>query len=216
MLDVLKSVVRQVIVTTMTAVMSLLGMAVGSAVAQGQKGPEAVATDGWIKVCRSDDKTKKELCQTGYDLRTTTGQFLASFSLMEMTGETRKIVRLIVPTGLLLQPGLKVQVDDGKAEEGKFGWCAPDGCVVQLVASEPFAAALKKGKEIVVNAQGQAANPVAFNFPLATYKAANEGKPIDAETFKKRQEAIASEVQQKRQSIEEQLREAQRKAQQSQ
>lgn len=216
MMNLLKSVVKQVIVTAMTALMSLLGMAVGSAVAQGNKGTQAIATDGWIKICRADEKTKKELCQTGFDLRTTTGQFLASFSLMEMTGEARKIVRLIVPTGLLLQPGLKVQVDDGKPEEGKFGWCAPDGCVVQLLASEPFVAALKKGKSIVVNAQGQAANPVAFSFPLATYKEANEGKPIDAETFEKRQQAIAAEVQQKRQSIEDQLREAQRKAQQAQ
>jgi invasion protein IalB len=216
MMNVLKSVVKQVVVTTMTAVMTLLGMAVGSAVAQGAKSGDGIVTDGWIKICRTDEKAKKELCQTGYDLRTTSGQFLASFSLMEMTGEARKIVRLIVPTGLLLQPGLKVQVDDGKAEEGKFGWCAPDGCVVQLVASDPFVAALKKGNAIVVNAQGQAANAVAFNFPLATYKSANEGKPIDQEAFKKRQEAIAAEVNAKRQSIEDQLRAAQRKAQQQQ
>lgn len=217
MMALLKQAVRQVLVTSLTAAMSLVGMAVGSAVAQGAAGAAgAVTTDDWVKICRVDEKTKKELCQTSYDLRTTTGQFLASFSLMEMTGEARKIVRMIVPTGLLLQPGLRIQVDEGKAEEGKFGWCAQDGCVVQMVASDAFAGALKTGGKIVVNGQGQNANPVAFTFPLTSYKTANEGKPIDAETFKKRQEAIAAEVNQKRQSIEEQLREAQRKATQGQ
>jgi len=216
MMVFLKNALRQVVVTTLTAVMSLVGMAVGSAVAQGQKGPEATTTDSWIKICQSDDKTKKELCQTGYDLRTTTGQILASFVLMEMTGETRKIIQLVMPTGLLLQPGVKIQVDEGKAEEGKFGFCRETGCFVQMVASEPFTAALKKGGSIVVNAQGQAANPVSFSFPLGSFKVANEGKAIDEETFRKRQEAIRAEVVQKQQSFEEQLREAQRKAQQGQ
>lgn len=214
MIEMMTGLLKQAVVIAMTALMSLVGMAVGSALAQGASGG---ASDGWIKVCRADEKTKKEVCQTGYDLRTTSGQFLASVSVMEMTGEARKIVRLIVPTGLLLQPGLNVQVDEGKAEEGKFGWCAPDGCVAQMVAGDAFVAALKKGKAVTINGQGQAANPVAFTFPLASFKTANEGKPIDAEAFKQRQEAIAAEIQQKRQSIDDQLREAQKKAtQQSQ
>lgn len=216
MMDVLVNAMRQAIVTALTAVMTLLGMAVGSAVAQGAKGQEAIATDTWIKICQSDEKTKKELCQTGYDLRTTTGTILASFVLMEMTGETRKIAQLVVPTGLLLQPGVKIQVDDGKPEDGKFGFCRPTGCFVQLVASDAFVAALKKGKAITVAAQGQAANPVSFSFPLDSYKSANEGKAIDEASFRKRQEAIQEQVNQKQQSFEDQLREAQRKAQQGQ
>lgn len=213
MLDLLVNAARRMFVTALTAVMTLLGMAVGSAVAQDAG---AVATDSWIKICQSDEKTKKELCQTGYDLRTTTGTILASFVLMEMTGETRKIVQLVVPTGLLLQPGVKVQIDDGKAEDGKFGVCRPSGCFVQMVASDPFVAGLKKGKSIVVGAQGQAANPVQFSFPLASYKAANEGKPIDEASFRKRQEAIEAQVTKKQQSFEDQLRDAQRKAQDAQ
>ena len=213
MLDLLVNAVQRMVVTALTAVMTLLGMAVGSAVAQDAG---AVSTDTWIKICQSDEKSKKELCQTGYDLRTTTGTILASFVLMEMTGETRKIMQLVVPTGLLLQPGLKIQIDDGKAEDGKFGVCRPTGCFVQMVASEPFVAALKKGKAIVVAAQGQAANPVQFSFPLDSYKAANEGKPIDEAAFRKRQEAIEAQVTKKQQSFEDQLRDAQRKAQDAQ
>ncbi|MCE1234762.1 MAG: invasion associated locus B family protein [Hyphomicrobiales bacterium] len=171
-------------------------------------------TDTWIKVCRSDDKQKKELCKTAYDLRTAGGQFLASVAIVEATGEARKIVEMIMPTGLLLQPGLKVQVDQNKGEDAKFGMCAPDGCVAQMVSNEAFVSAMKKGGQLSITAYGQTSNEVTFTVPLASFKAANEGKPLDEAALKKREEAIAGEIQEKQKSIEEQLREEQRKASQ--
>lgn len=200
--------------TVVTSVMTLIGMAFGSAVAQPAASPPP--SDGWVKICITNEKVKKEQCQTGFDLRTSTGQFLATVQVMETVGEARKVVRVIVPTGMLLQPGIRVQVDDGKAEEGKFGFCAPEGCVAQVVASDAFVNQMKAGKQITVNGQGQAANPIAFNFPLADFKSTTEGKPIDAETFKKRQEAIARDIQEKRATIEKQLQDAQKKAIQAQ
>ncbi len=172
------------------------------------------ATDSWIKVCRTDEKAKKEICKTAYDLRTSGGQFLASISVVEVSGEARKIIELIMPTGLLLQPGLKVQVDQNKAEDAKFGMCAPDGCVSQMVSNEALVASMKKGSALVVTAYGQASNPVSFSFPLETFKAGNEGKSLDDAALKKREEAINAEIQQKQKSIEDQLRDEQRKAQQ--
>ena len=194
------------------APVALLAFAFGCASASAQSA--APSMDSWIKVCRSDEKSKKELCKTAYDLRSAGGQFLASVAIVEASGEARKIVEMIMPTGLLLQPGLKVQVDQNKGEDAKFGMCAPDGCVAQLVSNDAFVASMKKGGQLSVTAYGQASNPVAFTFPLATFKAANEGKPLDEAALKKREEAIAAEIKQKQKSIEEQLREQQRKASQ--
>ncbi|WP_165498221.1 invasion associated locus B family protein [Siculibacillus lacustris] len=201
---------RLLIAASMGAAATLL--ALGAASAQSS---DAAGTDAWIKLCRTDDKTKKELCKTAYDLRTPSGQFLASVAVVEASGEARKIVEFIMPTALLLQPGLKVQIDQGKTDEAKFGMCAPDGCVAQLVGNDAYVASLKKGTSLTVTAFGQASNPVTFTFPLGSYKSASEGKPIDAAALKKREEAIAAEVQQKQKSIEDQLRDEQRKAQQS-
>lgn len=187
-----------------------LALVLGGTAAQAQSATPAA--DSWIKVCRSDEKQKKELCKTVYDLRTSGGQFLASMAIVEVSGEGRKIIEMIMPTGLLLQPGLKVQVDQNKAEDAKFGMCAPDGCVAQMVSTEAFVGTMKKGSQFVVTAYGQTSNPVAFTFPLATFKAANEGKPLDEAALKKREEAINAEIQQKQKSIEEQLREQQHKA----
>lgn len=188
-----------------------LATALGASSAQAQAAKSSAA-DSWIKVCRNDDKAKREFCKTAFDLRTTGGQFLASIAVVEVSGEARKVVEMILPTGLLLQPGLKVQVDQNKSEDAKYGMCAPDGCVAQMVSNEAFVTSLKAGTNITITAQGQASNPVAFTFPLATFKAANEGKPLDEAALKKREEAINAEIQDKQKSIEEQLREQQRKA----
>ena len=198
---------RSPLVLALVASATVIGAAATPAVAQ-----PAVAADQWVKVCRTDEKQKKEICKTAYDLRTSGGQFLASIAVVEANGEARKFVDLIMPTGLLLQPGVKVQIDQNKAEDGKYGMCASDGCVAQLVTSDALVGQMKKGTNLTVTAQGQSANPIEFVFPLTSFKAANEGAAMDEAALKKRDEAIAAENAQKQKSIEDQLREQQRKA----
>jgi invasion protein IalB len=193
-MKLIKGFVKRVIVTAATAMMTLPGMAVGSALAAESP------TDQWLKVCQKDEKAKKELCQTTYD---------------ELTGEARRMARVILPTGMLLQPGLKIQIDQGKSEDAKYAFCAPDGCFAEMLISDADFAALKKGKMLTVGAEGQAANPVSFNFSLDTFKSANEGKPLDPAEIKKHAEAVQQEYLSKRKSLEDQLKDAQHKAQQT-
>ena len=208
-MELLKGLMKRVLVTLATAALTLPGMAVGSALAADS------VTDGWVKVCQKDEKAKKELCQTSYDLRTSDGQFLATFQVMELTGETRRMARMILPTGLLLQPGVKLQIDQNKAEDAKFAFCAPDGCISEMLITDALFAALKKGKSMVVAAQGQAANPVSFTFALDAFKSVNEGKPLTPEEIKVRLDAIKKDIDSKRNSLEQQLRDAQKKAQET-
>lgn len=208
-MKLIKGFVKRVIVTAATAMMTLPGMAVGSALAAESP------TDQWLKVCQKDEKAKKELCQTTYDLRSNDGQPLATFMVVELTGEARRMARVILPTGMLLQPGLKIQIDQGKSEDAKYAFCAPDGCFAEMLISDADFAALKKGKMLTVGAEGQAANPVSFNFSLDTFKSANEGKPLDPAEIKKHAEAVQQEYLSKRKSLEDQLKDAQHKAQQT-
>jgi len=132
-----------------------------------------------------------------------------------MTGEARRMARVILPTGMLLLPGLKVQIDQAKPEDAKYTFCAPDGCISEMLITDAQFAALKKGKLLTIGAQGQSANPVSFNFTLDTFKSSNEGKPLDEAELLKRNESIQAEINNKRKSLEEQLKDAQHKAQQS-
>lgn len=204
----LRGFFKRLCMTVVTAAMTLPGMAVGSALAAD------TPTDSWMKVCQKDEKAKKELCQTAYELRTPDGQFLATFMVLELTGEARRIARMIVPTGMLLQAGIKVQVDQNKAEEAKYAFCAPDGCISEMLLTDATFAALKKGKTLTVGTTGQATNPVSFTFALDSFKSANEGKPLEPDEIKKRAEAIRTDILAKRKTLEDQLKDAQHKAQQ--
>jgi invasion protein IalB len=227
MMDLMTNLTRRLLVLSATGMLSLVGMGVGSVLAQQAQpvqpslAPKAAAEgsvsngagmDEWVKVCGVNPADKKEVCQTTYDLRASTGQFLANVGFMETTGEARKMVRLLVPTGFLLQEGMTLKVDDGKPEVAKYSYCAPDLCVGGLVMSDAFVAAMKKGKMLTVSVLSQSASPVQFQFSLATFAAANGGKPLDKEALKKRQEQLLQEVQQKQSSLEEQLKAAQQKA----
>jgi invasion protein IalB len=208
-MELLKGLAKRVIVTIATAMMTLPGMAVGSALADNP------SPDQWVKICRKDEKLKKEICQTAYELRTNDGQFLATFMVVEMTGEARRMARVILPTGMLLQPGLKVQIDQNKPDPAFYTFCAADGCISEMLITDAQFASLKKGKMLTIGAEGQAANPVSFNFSLDTFKSANEGKPLDEADLQKRAEAIQAEIASKRKSLDDQLKDAQHKAQQS-
>jgi invasion protein IalB len=232
MMDLMRQITRRLVVLTATGACTLVGMGVGAALAQTNAQPvrpalapkpdgvPAVANDSvlddWVKICNTDPQAKKEICQTTYDLRAPSGQFLANFTLIEASGETRKIVRLIVPTGLLLQEDLQMKVDESKPEAAKYAYCAPDACVAQIVGSDAFMAAMKKGRMLTVNAVNQTAQPVTFQFPLAGFVASNSGKPLDRAALQKRAESIKQEIQQSQMSLEEQLKAAQQKAQQAQ
>lgn len=232
MMDLMRQITRRILVVTATGACALVGMGMGAVLAQTAAQPvrpalapkpdgvPAAATDSvlddWVKICSSDPASKKEVCQTTYDLRAPTGQFLANFTLMEASGEARKIVRLIVPTGLLLQEDLQMKVDDAKPEVAKYVYCAPDACVSQVVGSDAFIAALKKGRSLIVTAMNQTAQPVTFQFPLSGFVASNSGKPLDKAALQKRAESIKQEIQQSQMSLEEQLKAAQQKALQAQ
>jgi invasion protein IalB len=229
MMDLMTHITRRLLVVTAAGACALVGMGLGSVLAQSQPvrptlAPKTVGAgnntdsvlDDWVKMCNTDPQAKKEVCQTTYDLRAPNGQFLANFTLMEASGEARKIVRLIVPTGLLLQEDLQLKIDDAKPETSKYSYCAPDACVAQMVGTDPMVNALKKGKVLVVTAVGQNTQPVTFEFPLAGFAASNSGKPLDAEALKKRLESIRQEIQSSQSSLEEQLKAAQQKALQAQ
>jgi invasion protein IalB len=205
----IKGLAKRVIVMIATAMMTVPGMAVGSALASDSP------TEKWIKLCRKDEQLKKEVCQTLMELRTPDGQFLARFMVFELAGEARRKARIILPTGMLLSPGLKIQVDQNKAEDAKYFYCAPDGCISELLITDAMFADMKKGKVLSVGAHGQASNPVSFNFSLDTFKSSNEGKPLDEAEIQKLNKQIEEEIISKRKSLEEQLKDAQHKAQQS-
>lgn len=169
----------------------------------------------WIKLCNEDPQAKKTVCLMNQELRTDEGQFLASVAIREIVGDSRKVLLVAVPPGMLIQPGLRVQVDGGKQEQARYSICFPNACYAEMVVTDATIAQFKKGNQLILTTLNQQAKPVNFPISLAGFTKVYEGPPIDAATLQARQDKLESELQKRAEEARNKLIDEQRKATQS-
>lgn len=195
----------------------LMGCALGalaiSSSAVGVQAQEQEQESPWVKVCNVDPNANKEICLVTQELRTNTGQFLSSVAIREIEDEARKTLLIAVPTGMLIQPGLRVQIDSGKQTEAKFGICFPNACYSELVIDESFVTSMKQGGKMVITALNQQAKAVPLELTLIGFTKVYDGAPMDVAELEKRQEQLQSELQRRADEARQKLIDAQRESQ---
>lgn len=199
--------IRKVIGACVAGLALLAAPMVSGAFAQ-----EAAKPDAWVKICNKDPKSQKELCLVTQELRTATGQFLASVAIREIKGEARKTMVIAVPPGMLIQPGLRTAVDSGKRQEAKYGICFPNACYAELVIDDAFVASLKKGNNLILTALNQQAKEVPFKLTLAGFTKVYDGAPLDAAELQQKQQQLQDELKKRAEAARQKLIDEQKKA----
>lgn len=148
----------------------------------------------WIKIC-SKDADKKNVCLVAKELRSQEGQLVASVALRDIEGDAKKVLLIAVPPVVLIQPGMRVQVDKGKQLEAKYTICFPNACYAEMEIADQTIAEMKKGKALVVTSLNIQQKPMAFPFLLSTFKKASEGEGIDPNAGQQNQEQLQQELQ---------------------
>ena len=165
----------------------------------------------WVKLCDTDPASKRELCVVIQELRAETGQFIASATIRQITGEPKISFIAAVPPGMLLQPGLRAQVDDGKQYEIKYDICFPNACYGELEVNADFINSLKNGKQVVISAMSPQAKGRSFPLTLAGFTKAYDGKGLDAAGQQARQEELNKALQARAEEARKKLIEQQQK-----
>lgn len=195
------------------AMMASLAMG-GGALAQSAEAPEDLSA--WAKICNTDPKSNKEICVIQQSLRTDRGQLLSAIAIYEVTGEKRKKVRVMVPPGFLIQPGVRLRVDKDKDQELKYQICIVNGCFAELAADSTYIDKMKKGNNLTVTVLNPQGKPRSFKLTLAGFTAAYDGKglnPAEAERLEEKlQEKVREYVSKEKELLKEAQKEAQRKA----
>ncbi|BBE71179.1 invasion associated locus B family protein [Oharaeibacter diazotrophicus] len=209
------------------AVAATFGFAIlaTQAVAQNAATPAAPAADqaagaaasgapanDWIKLCGEDKTAKKQICFVQRELRTDGGQFLASAGVRSVDGEARRILLLQTPVGMLVQPGMRVQIDNGKQDAAKYTICFPNACFAELPVNDAYIASMKKGNDLVLTTLNQQAKAVTFKLSLKGFTAAFDGPAIDTAALQRQQEQLQSELQRKAKEAQQKLIDAQKAA----
>ncbi|WP_349360606.1 invasion associated locus B family protein [Stappia sp.] len=192
------------------AISAAAAMSIAAATGASAQTVEPSADTPWVKICNTDPQSNKEICIVTQELRTDTGQFLASVAVRETVGEARKTLLLAVPPGMLIQPGLRVQVDGGKQSEAKYSICFPNACYSELVIDEGFVNSMKAGANLVLTTLNQQAKQVPFQLTLTGFTKVYDGDPIDAAALQQRQQQLQSELQKRAEEARQKLIERQK------
>jgi len=180
-----------------------------AAPAQGQQpaqpaGPTVVQVKAepsqpeWTKVCGKDQNTNAEICYTTRDFVSDQGQPVLALAVYDVKSQQpQKVVRFVMPLGLLLQPGLRFAVDQGQATAGRFVMCLPNGCFAEAQVKDDFIASMKKGANLNVSVQNQVGREITFAVPAAGFAKAFDGPPIDPKVLEEQQKKLQEELQKK-------------------
>jgi invasion protein IalB len=163
--------------------------------AAGQPQQVPLVYSAWIKLCGKNpqDPNAKEVCQTMKEARLESGQFVAVAMLIEMTGEPKKMLQLLLPTRLLLPPGTRVTVDSNPPSDGPFIICA-EVCMAQHEVTEDFVNKLKAGQTLQIQAINDQRQPVSYLLPLADFAKAHDGPPTDPKVLEAQQKKMQEEL----------------------
>jgi len=170
------------------------------AAGQQQAGPvkaDLVPTQAnWTKVCGKDQAANKEICYTTRDFGVKADQApILAVAVYDIKGEDTRIVRLLLPVGLMLRPGFRFAVDNGAAQEGAFEICFPNGCFAESKVKGTTVDAFKKATTLTISVRNQVNNQVDFNIPMANFGEAFDGPPIDPKVLEEQQKKLQEELQ---------------------
>lgn len=170
---------------------------------------QQVAATRWTKLCQPADAANnvKETCGITQQLFAETGQVLAVVTVIEEKGAQR-VFRIAVPFGMLLQPGLRVVIDQNAPIEVKYTICGQGGCLADMEINDEFVATMKKSKTLLVQMINHMGRTVNITFPLTDFQKSYDGPPVDPKELQaqkqKLDEAVKNEAKEALKRMEEQ------------
>ena len=154
----------------------------------------------WTKLCgKGQEANAKQVCFTGKDAYVEAGLPVVAAVLIEPEGEPRKTLRVTLPLGMALQPGTRVQIDEGQPMTAPYVICAGNGCMADYEASNELIANMKKGKGIAIQGVNGAGQMISLVLPLENFAKVYDGPATDPKTFEDMQRKRFEEFQKKAQ-----------------
>lgn len=166
--------------------------------------PEPSQTS-WTKVCGKDQAANKEICYTTRDFVSDQGQPVLAVAIYDVKGDPNRIVRFLMPLGLLLQPGIRFGVDTAQPAPGRYAICFPNGCFAEATVKDDFINQMKKGTTLSVSVQNQGAREVSFSIPLADFAKGFDGPAIDPKVLEDQQKALQDELAKRQEELRQRL-----------
>ncbi len=150
----------------------------------------------WTKVCGKDPSANKQVCYTTRDFSAEPGKPpVLALAVYDIQGDDQRIVRMLMPIGLMLRPGFRFTVEGQPPIDGTYEICFPNGCFAEAKIKGPLLDAIKKAKTVDVNVRNRDSAEVIFQVPLDGFGGAFDGPAIDPKVLQDQQQKLQAELQ---------------------
>lgn len=187
------------------------GFVAASVVPSGAQQQQPQPPRGWFKACSKQEDI--DICNVQNIVLADSGQLITGVSLIEIKGKVnRKVFQVTVPTGRMMQPGVGMQVDGGKAQKVDYAVCFPDRCVAEVALSDELVNSFKKGTELTLTSVNFQNQPNPIKVSLQGFTGAFDGEPLQQADIEDRQKKLQEFVSKNNEDFAKKLKEEQEKA----
>jgi invasion protein IalB len=160
----------------------------------------------WTKVCQKDPTGAKEFCRTIRAFGQAVDQPpTLAIAVDTLTGDEKKIVRVQLPEGLLLRPGIRIILEKGEPMDGRYSICAGGSCFAEAELSQAQLSLLKKAAIASIVVRNQIGAEVTFNVPMHDFGAALDGPSVDPKKIQEQNKALQEQLEKRAQQQREQI-----------
>ncbi|MGL3209357.1 MULTISPECIES: invasion associated locus B family protein [Bradyrhizobium] len=170
------------------------GMALAWLVAGPVAGEQATLTyPPWTKFCIADT------CIVGREGRSKIENIdcgaVVAAALIARTGDSRKTLRVFLPTRVIVERGVRIIIDQGQAIERPYAGCFAYGCTADYDAGPEMVDQLKQAHALTLEAFDKANSPISLTVPLAGFADAYDGPAQETKVI---EEVLSAEEKQAR------------------
>lgn len=140
----------------------------------------------WRKLCfkANQDDTSKMVCRTTMSGKFDTGQIAIRIDLIERQDDPVARLQIFVPPGSLLQPGVKLTVDQGSPVQIPYVICLTNACIAGSVATDDLVRDLETGQTLAVETVNFNLMSAINSLPLKEFTQVHRAAP--AQIFEQR------------------------------
>jgi invasion protein IalB len=142
---------------------------------------------GWVKVCFDEPQSRRQTCYTTRDFAEEGGTPILSLEVFETKGEDLMMVRVFLPLGLALKPGVRIGLERGEPESGAFEACFPAGCYASSNVPAGFVEAMRRGGRLLISVKKLSGEELGFLLPLDGFGRAFDGPGATPEDLRPEQ-----------------------------
>jgi invasion protein IalB len=131
----------------------------------------------WTKTCsKTPGSSSRPVCLTGRDGRDVSGARAVAVVLIDPEGQPKKLLRLLLPIGVRLKPGVRFAVDQGPRLDATYQTCVAGGCLADHEATTELLGKLKTGQDLFVQGSNGRGQQISVSVPLSDFAKTYEGQ----------------------------------------